>query len=722
MKEIALRRLRSIAVFKGPGLTAKQRLILHSELAAMGYRLKNTQLLENAAATLLLDYPLIIKTLRKMRGGDVDYVPLFSGFPDEVPDDDIYFIKRLIGLVANDLDLYPEGKRLENGVVVPDWLFDLKDFGADPITQLQSTELTRRGKEKQDRRKSDTHTEWIDITLVSAKEMTEDLKLFLKQQLYSKSSIKEALHNDLATLLKYLGCEHLDPTEIVVKENLALLLRLLWQAEDFEDVARLAKTPTDLLRLFAALTDTDISLSQKIRFPKFSRAQRRTVLGILEDAPALREDLQRYRGLWLELGRYLHPTEYAKRFPKTADAFDALRNGKIETFASRTEALLKAGEADEAIKHLKTRPGVLGRKIHELLRRFPTYNQDILKALIQLTGKMPLKNLLVLSSYFSTINEREQRTVINKRGKVVVIANNAKGALSTSQIGDLQGLLDGAIGAKLKERESWQDKTVWISPELDHYTVPLQQRAASDGLLTLGRGTHLTVDFTPVLRLFVYWKQQDKRTDLDLSLISFAEDFDYQGHVSYTNLKSTGIAHSGDLQSAPDGAAEFIDVTLKALPEGTRYLAPQVYRYCGEHFSEMVCHAGWMLRKKVSADYKTFDIKTVANKFDLNGKNAYAVPFLVDLKEKKIIWLDLYVSGKSLHNRIEGAVGNIALICQEVSDFVLTRPTMAQLAKHHVHARGGKAVDSRSQADITMGVRDCTYNATDVGQILSELL
>ena len=721
MKTIAIQRLRIIPIPKGSGVSAKQKLVVLSELAKIGVRVTNPEALDEAADTFFLDYPDVVATLVKMRGGDVDYVPLFVGFPNSVPDDDTYFAKRLIGYLGNTFNLFDEGVELENGAVVPEWLFDVRQFGADPITQFQTKSLWTRARDLIARRKADEHTEWLDVEFVWADEVTAKLRDWLATCLYAKSSIKESLHSDIRQLLAFFGTDALDFDRVAMKENRALLLRLCWDDAREAAITELAKTPTDLLRMFAAITDTDISLGSPVKFPKFSRKERRLVLRVLENSASLGEDLQRYRGLWLELGRYIHPGEHRRAFPKVAKAFDDLRNGKIVTFNGRTEALLRGEDAGAVLAHLAKRPGVLGRKVHELLRRFPAGRAAILDAFATVADGMTVKNLLVLKSYFGSINDEECRTVINKRGKIKVLSNNAKGALSSESLGLVSKVLDRALAAQLSGKDSWADKTAWIDPQLENYTVPLSERTASEGLLTVGRGTRIPVKFDKVLRLFVYWKQAAMRTDLDLSVIQFDADFKYAGHVSYTNLSSSGIAHSGDIQSAPHGAAEFIDITLNKVAPGVRYLATQVYRYAGDAFADMTCHAGWMVRSKVDANVKTFDIKTVENKFDLNGRGGYCVPLVVDLKAQDIVITDLYMGSKAFHNNVEGAYGNVAMASREIARFTQTRPTMKMLAQLHCNARGANVGEDRG-ADITFGRVGCTFNATDVEKVLSELL
>lgn len=722
MKTIALNRLNILGIAKGNGLSETHQVTFLAELAKLGYRVTNPELLQEVSSGFLMDYKHLLKTLVKKRGGDVQYVPLFNKFPDEVPNDAEYFSKRIVGYIGNLFHLFPNAVELKNGIKVPKWLFNLKNFGADPISQMQSKELFDAAVKEHSTKGEDTHVEWIDLRIVLDEDLTDELKAYLAKLVYAKSSIKEALHEDLFDLLDFFGAKDLDGDLVVFKETKALLMQYFWKKGDFEAVAIFAKTATDLLRLFAAVTGSDVSLNEKIKFPKLSRKARKVVLSILEKSSGLPEDLNKYKGLWLEIGRYLHPFEYKNQFPRTAAIFDALRNGKIETYNSKTEHLLAIKEVDVLLKHLEYKPGIYARKLHEVLRRFPQEVDKILASFEKNIAKVALKNLLVLKAYFAEINEAEYRTVVNKKGNMKVLPNNSFAALSEIQIDKVIICINKAIKNALAEKETWEEQTVWVDPELMNYTIPLQQRKASDGILTVGKGSRIKTDFSKVLRLFIYWKQTATRTDLDLSCIQFDANFNYLGHVSYTQLSDAGILHSGDIQSAPHGAAEFIDITMSQLKKEVKYLAVQVNKYAGEHFRDMDCHAGWMLREKASSNIKTFDIKTVANKFDLNGVGGYAIPLMVDIETQEIVSTDLYVSSVQFHNSVEGAVNDVSILCAQLAKFTKTRPVIGDLAQAHVAARRGQLTAFKENASISFGIQDCTYNAMDVEQILTELI
>ncbi len=314
LHDIALRRLRLLTLVAGPGAPEKAVLCVRSELASLGVRVRNPERFAEASGLVFENRTETMDGLASMRGGAVPYVPLFMTFPEDIPNDDAYFAKRILGYVGNILGRFKEeGVELENGLVVPDWLLALNEFGADPITQFQDAAVFERARAQMEKRDGDGHIEWLEMELVVASEVDARLLAWMRSCLYAKSSIKEGLHRDLKFLLRHFRSANdtgIDASKIVMRENLALYLSLLWQLERYEDVARTASTPTDLLRMFAASTGSDISLTTGVSFPKLSRRQRRSVLGILESSTDLEEDLHRYRGLWLALGRGLHPGEY----------------------------------------------------------------------------------------------------------------------------------------------------------------------------------------------------------------------------------------------------------------------------------------------------------------------------------------------------------------------------------------------------------------------------
>jgi len=716
--KIAINRCKVIPVSNGD-TNKVVKLAFMADLTNLGYQVTNSELFNDS---VMGNFDTIIDTLTSMKGGDVDYVPLFNGFPNEVPQKDDFFLKRMIGFRANVMGLFTEGTKMDDGMIIPNWLFDLDEFSGNPITGKQSSESYLDGVSNQFTRLSDSNVEWTNLEFVSLEEMDNKVRKFLANNLYAKSSIKESLKEDIEFLMNYYGLDFLDGSKVVFKETKSYIMTKLWNDGKYETLKGFINTPTDILRMFAGLTSTDISLATNIKFPKLKRAQRRFILETLDKFSNLAENLNTYKGLWVELGRYLHPGEYRNRYSNVFKAFTLLRNGKVVTFNGKVEKAIESKDLDTTLSLLASRPGQFGRKLHELLVNFFTDTDKILSKFGEVANQIELKNLLVLETYFKTIDSSEYRSVINKKGKVIVLPNKKAFKLNDS-VDKVVEVIQTTIKDKLaSEKEDMSDKKVWVDPQLMNYTVPLQQRKMSDGLLSIGRGTRIKFDDKKVLRMFTYWK--DSHTDLDLSMIQFDKDMNFLGQVSYTNLSDDGIVHSGDLTSAPNGAAEFIDVDLNKVKDGVRYIGVQIYRYSGENFANLEkSYAGWMFREDVNNDYKSFDIKTVANKFNVVGSGNYAIPLVVDLKTKEIIYIDMYMSGRNnSYNSNEGAINDISIVTKELVKMIETRPNMFDLVNYHIEASKAEIVNDKSEAELTYGIKDCDFNVTNVEDILAEML
>ena len=170
---------------------------------------------------------------------------------------------------------------------------------------------------------------------------------------------KQALSPDdrdaLLTILREHGARVLGwlPAAIPVRENVALVFGTLFQSCDPGEVLphaqRFMTTATDVLRFVAVLSGTDGSLQpetvfrrveatlerpitapvhvRRFKTAKLPRPLRRALLAILEgmDPDRLVEDMLRHRSTWVWVGEFLHPHEYAKRFPNVARAFQVVR-------------------------------------------------------------------------------------------------------------------------------------------------------------------------------------------------------------------------------------------------------------------------------------------------------------------------------------------------------------------------------------------------------------
>ena len=451
--------------------------------------------------------------------------------------------------------------------------------------------------------------------------------------------------------------------QVAVKENLAVLT-VTFPDLDFSASYR---TVTDVLRLAVAMAGGDVSLAEPCRFPSFSRAQRRRLLGLLDavgqtqDSRDSAEAMARRSERWKRLARHLRAGDYARRFPRATALLRQVASGDTEAgFTSHLEEALARRDLEGALRLLTTRPGVFARRLNHLLRLCgdDAARERVVAEFARVAPEVSLPVLVRLWEYFSSPGPE----VLPWRVVAIKAATGAKTTLipSTRRPGPADAAVVRTVEEALRQRGHLGRITV-DQGLYEGYTVPLGQRSASPGLRTAGRGTRLPLPAGETIRFFLHWRDlpeatepsgppvtvnsRGTRVDLDLSAFFVSEDFTRTEQIAYYNLRSTAAVHSGDLTSAPDGAAEFIDVTLtEALRQGWRYVVMTVHSFSHHPLSEVPeCWAGAMARGTDAQRGEVFEASTVMQRLDLTSPGFNATPFVIDLAERRLIWWDLPV-------------------------------------------------------------------------------
>lgn len=195
------------------------------------------------------------------------------------------------------------------------------------------------------------------------------------------------------------------PKEPVFKENNAVIASLCLEkgavpAEEF--TGRLGfffETPTDVLRLAAALSKGDVSLARPCRFRGFSRRERKLLLELLDSRDCLLENMALRREVWLRLGERLHPGEYPG-YGRIGKAFRQLREGvEAVSFAGKVERAFSGGRFDEVVALLSRRPGEFARALDRLLRNAPD-PKPVLDAFEAVADRVNTRVLLEVRCHF----------------------------------------------------------------------------------------------------------------------------------------------------------------------------------------------------------------------------------------------------------------------------------------------------------------------------------
>lgn len=717
VKSIALKNLNITPISEGE-VTPEIAAGLLAEFANAGIKITNP---ENINDSLLKTYKSVIRSVKKLKGEKTVFTPLFTGFPDKLPaidDAELRFAlanMRLQGLVNPTDDEIREA-------------MDFSDANWWPASSVPQDEVkTIRDRQNQTLLANDTHKVWFNLKLVTEEEFDAAAKSFVKDAFKTPTSLRSDIREDVEFLARRYGVEGITLEDVPFRETRVLLLKFMWE-QDVKLLPKSKATPTDVLRLFADLSELDVSLASAIKYPKLSRLQRRSIVNTLENSSQLNE-IFKYRDLWLHIDKGLHLGEF--KAPKAQKAFAELRKTRHDktSILSKFEETFKT-DAYESVKiTAAVAPGLLFRNFRRILAKVEqekTVTETL--TIFENTTDVSLKILLNLKKQVQDNGLTYPRLAFTKTGDVKHV-NNASGHLQVKDATKKAALktIDALISKALQNKASWVNEKIYIDPSILDVLLPFQMRSTSNSLKQIERGTRLPVDTTKTIRMFTHWKESGQRTDLDLSSLVFDKNFKVTSQVSYTNLRNSFMTHSGDITSAPQGAEEFIDISIKdakASMPNARYIAPVIYRFSGDTFVNLEeASAGWMIRDKTDSSKKTFDVSTVENVFDLVGTKACSVPFLLDLETDTILYVDLYTTSTSHHASVETTQDSLSSLLSSVVKQRVLLSSVEEFVLRHVKDRGGKITKVKKNATISFGPDDSfTFNVLKPEKLLTELL
>ncbi|MEM7160609.1 MAG: MXAN_6230/SCO0854 family RING domain-containing protein [Myxococcota bacterium] len=745
------------------------------ELAELGYamssRLRDRLSRRNLAA-FAQQQKWIAQTLAAAKGGNQEHVPLFRKFPSKVPKNTLQlWIKKVLVHFAQAPDqpcLFCDRVGTTHVLqpcqhVVCDDCFDGSNYSACPVCERHVDQDSPFFEPTPNQRKGNEPVTFQRIDL------GEDIEASARPLFEQLCARAQALSPDDRAALKAVvdafGTKAIAwvPETIPVRENVALvfgpLLRKLELAAVWPTVVPHLQTATDVLRLVAAYSEADPALQgeptyrvtrvgdededprgqlasahvdgewvqirrtpfvkRRFAVAKLSRKLRRALLGVLESFPpdGLAEDMLRHRSYWVWVGQFLHPHEYAKRYPQVARAFAIVRGKSpqgdpapaFETYYGTLEAAVTRGDAAAMAELLATRPGEFARRFDHMVR---TAGDDaravahITHTFARLVPRLSTPMLLTLATYLPTRTSPAPIRIFWPKGKTTagVSRSDTRTPLPPQAIEPAVEAIDAELLARLGRLAAFD--TVILDRELRRVLVPFNERTASSSAVQLPRGSSLDIPDGNVLRLFLHWcqPQRGRETDLDLSVALYDHEWRYRGVCSYYQLSFEAggdqvAVSAGDLQDAPypDGASEFVDLHLDlARKVGLRYAVMVINAYAGMSFDQLDrAFAGLMLRRDVGG--KHFDARTVRLKFALSGDKGVYLPLLVDLERNTLHWLDTYSKGMFELNNVETSKAAIVKLCPEHLAYFGSgiRMSMWDLGLRHAAARGRRVLVRR---------------------------
>ena len=657
-------------------------------------------------------------------GSDVKYLPLFRKFPDNVPNSNEYLIKRILGFLVNTqpktlvetLKMFHVAINsndtvvLENGIIVDKILFDMDEFNACPITQMQTKELSER-EEYQDSSLNDSR----GLKTISIAQDSDVFEIF-SNLISSNTPISERDKTFIKTIFSIKGEEAYSfiPSSIPQKETIILVSKELTEKADLKEAVTLLssyiKTATDVLRLAEGFSGGDPSLLSHTSF-KLTSKERKIIMSLLNRLEKPEEDMLRYRSLWLVLGKHLHISAYRKKFPRASAYMNKLRNEpeNIMTYNKLIESSIAMRRKDDVIKYSMERPGDFARRLDHILRVFNS-DKDIAKAFLSVADNVSTPLLVNLKTFLKNRYEKDETRLFTPKGTLLSNITTVDTRPTLSH--DVCQLLSVGISRVLADRFATMEPmgNVFIDAGLKDILVPSSMRGDGEQTQPLTKGSKISFqdNEAEIVRMFCYWKEEDGsgRVDVDISLMAFDDNLRHKESVSFSGYDNTGcFTYSGDIQSAPHGASEFIDANIEqCLAKGIRYLMLTTNVYTEQKFSKFTAMGGFMTRRNTSG--KAFEPKTVEHKYNIFSDTNFAFPMAFDLVERKMVWIDVGISTKRSGSNIRSHGDMASDILSDALNAHKHKTSLYNLFALHALGRGkylaigDQSVEKTSQEEL----------------------
>jgi hypothetical protein len=529
-------------------------------------------------------------------------------------------------------------------------------------------------------------------------------------------SVNQSLTPDDLNVVKYFvesGNKLIFPDRIPFKENLCTLAAMKLPVP--------VKTVTDVLRIAVSLSGGDISLPKvpyakvkasswstatvdnpkrvNFKFKKFTRSERKYILGLLENTNCDVREFALKDNRWIRLGEVLHPGDYSKQFPKAFQMFDDIRNTKVMTwYGEVTKAFSES--FDDGLEKLGERPGEFIRRLDSLLRSATDVKRA--KILSKLADIAPDSSNKVL---YETLNHFEDRANPVK-GRSIMVKGSRKRtdlpdlpAIKKDTIDSLKKTIIATLYGKFSQLESMG--SVWIDDELKKIPLPTNMRSLNSSLKPVIRGQRIPIgnQDSKVIRAYVHWFDAVGNEDIDLTATFIGEG--KIKHIGWNGSHNESIGcYSGDIRHKRGACAEYIDIVVdEALKQDFKYVVMDARNYTGRGLDSVEeCVFGYMEREKPQHN-EIFVPATLANSVKLQSESANTLVALIDLETREYIFLDIDMAG------IPVASANFSEIMKAIKPYT-SLPSLSVYTIMEMHAKSRGKIVSKSKADTKFGIDD----------------
>lgn len=475
-------------------------------------------------------------------------------------------------------------------------------------------------------------------------------------------------------------------------------------------------TATDVLRVAAALCDGDVSLKENAKF-RFNRSTRRFLLSSLEGCGSIEEDFARRKVKFKKLMKALRVGDYAPLYPRVRRAYDKLYNGKIETFNSKVERLIKEKNA-EVFDLLEHRPGEFARRIVHLIDVFGT---TAVASFIGPVSGLTVNQMLMLRSHLESANDRTKRIFA------------PKGDWSKAQLGDVRpvraNLAKKLIDIINTEIARKVPAVKQLDPECSSVKIPTN--GSDEGSYT--RGTVFDIpDNVKFIRTASYWENSGRTSWFDNGWNFFDDNWKGRGACCWNHNQNTkGAFFSGDPVNSKEmkgRAAQLIDIYPEKLrASGIRYAVWSVLCYSGIKFSEATDVFAALQWGEDPQKGKLFEPSRCQLSFQLKGDYKTKYVCVLDLKTMQMTYIDANLGGST-----SSAQSNNQMLSEKLPVYMETMksiPSIYDLFKHSVDEENGEGrilytdegieFEDKETAYVFKKIADASYEDIDINKILT---
>ncbi|MBY3432663.1 hypothetical protein HFN89_00550 [Rhizobium laguerreae] len=441
-------------------------------------------------------------------------------------------------------------------------------------------------------------------------------------------------------------------------------------------------TATDVLRLAAALSDGDVSLRVKSKFRKFSRPERRFLLGLIENAKHIEEDFAMRKEPWKRLLSGLHPADF--NVERVSAAYNRLYNKEVHTLDARVEKGLAVKDVG-SLELLKSQPGQLLRRLH---KAYDLFGREAIEALKAVSHALTVSQLVKLDGYLATVNDRKS-LVFTPKGNwaKAQFVENGKAKFGDADLADLRDHISAEVGSRL-------DALYPSGFNVDPATRDVKLQANGQELAAYGRGTVFDIpQNTKFIRTASYWEAKNGYGDVwfDVGWNFYGEDWKEMGTICWDSTQpfsSNAAVFSGDPTNSKDlngRACQMIDLyPQKLVANGVRYAVWNVLAFSSIPFdgvAEVLATMQWGEEPQKGKLYEPSRAQMV---FPLTGKALTKYVAYVDLVERKLVYMDV-----GLRANVRSARRNEKEVGEMMPAFVEYLASLPSIHDVFSHAREG---------------------------------